>query len=128
MNKPKLHKAAAIALIAAAFLAIYTVVVEATGFMPRCMFKWATGWDCPGCGSQRAFMALLHGDIVRACTYNLILPPAMVYLLLLGASSLSESRLAKRIYHCLTHPATLIGIAAIMVLWAVARNIFPMEQ
>lgn len=123
MNTQKLHKAAAIALIAAAFLALYPVIVETTGFMPRCMFKWATGWDCPGCGSQRAFMALLHGDITQACTYNLIIPPAMVYLLLLVASALFESRRSKRLYNALTHPATLIVIAVIMVLWAVVRNI-----
>ena len=66
--------------MAAAFFTFYLWIVNATGFMPRCPVKWATGWNCPGCGSQRAFMALLHGHPMAAFRANLILPLAMAYL------------------------------------------------
>lgn len=42
--------------------------------MLTCPFKWITGWDCPGCGMQRSFIALLKGDLVQ----SLILYPALL--------------------------------------------------
>lgn len=36
----------------------------------RCGIKALTGYVCPGCGSQRAFQALLHGDLSAAWGYN----------------------------------------------------------
>jgi hypothetical protein len=30
--------------------------------MLTCPFKHATGFDCPGCGIQRSFIAMLKGD------------------------------------------------------------------
>ncbi|MBG8555165.1 DUF2752 domain-containing protein [Hymenobacter guriensis] len=50
---------------------------------PRCPVNWLTGWYCPGCGTQRALHALLHGQLVRAAGLNL-LAVACVPLLLLG--------------------------------------------
>ncbi|SFW13007.1 Protein of unknown function [Sinomicrobium oceani] len=44
-----------------------------------CPFKWFTGIDCPGCGFQRSFLALLQGDLVR----SLELYPATIPFLLL---------------------------------------------
>ena len=42
-------------------------------FYPACVFKLVTGFDCPGCGSTRAFHALLHGHIFEAANYNILL-------------------------------------------------------
>ena len=41
--------------------------------MPKCPVKLLTGYDCPGCGFQRAFHALLHGNLWEAIHYNLFL-------------------------------------------------------
>ncbi|WP_186991081.1 DUF2752 domain-containing protein [Constantimarinum furrinae] len=41
-------------------------------FLP-CPFKLITGYDCPGCGSQRAIHQLLHGNIVAAFHLNPLL-------------------------------------------------------
>jgi hypothetical protein len=40
---------------------------------PKCPFRLLSGLDCPGCGSQRAVHALLHGDVSRAADHNLLL-------------------------------------------------------
>ncbi|MDO5509845.1 MAG: DUF2752 domain-containing protein [Weeksellaceae bacterium] len=37
---------------------------------PACSFKAFTGLDCPGCGGQRALHSLLHGDVLRALSFN----------------------------------------------------------
>ena len=37
---------------------------------PKCPFKVLTGWSCPGCGLQRAFHALLDGQLGKALSYN----------------------------------------------------------
>lgn len=50
---------------------------------PKCAFHSLTGLQCPGCGSQRAIHALLHGDIVTAFRFNammVVLLPVVVFL------------------------------------------------
>ncbi len=47
-----------------------------------CTFYKYTGLHCPGCGGQRAFKALLHGDIHTAASNNIlifILVPTLLY-------------------------------------------------
>jgi Protein of unknown function (DUF2752) len=39
---------------------------------PKCFFHSLTNLDCPGCGSQRAIHALLHGNIAEAADQNLL--------------------------------------------------------
>ena len=39
---------------------------------PPCPFYTITGLFCPGCGSQRAFHALLHGHILLSADFNLL--------------------------------------------------------
>lgn len=39
-------------------------------FFPRCVFHAVSGWDCPGCGGQRALHHLLHGQFDAALRAN----------------------------------------------------------
>ncbi len=48
---------------------------------PPCPFHYSTGYHCPGCGTQRAFHALLHGHFLEAIRYNLLLILAFLVLL-----------------------------------------------
>jgi hypothetical protein len=52
-----------------------------TAFLPQCPFFRSTGYLCPGCGSQRAFHELLHGNWQGAARYNLLLVLSMPFLL-----------------------------------------------
>ena len=52
-------------------------------WMPKCPFHLLTGYDCPGCGTGRAFYRILHGKITEGLAYNPILIIALPYLLLL---------------------------------------------
>lgn len=51
-------------------------------FMP-CLFKKITGMNCAGCGGQRAFHLLLHGEFLQALRYNFLIYflPFFLYLL-----------------------------------------------
>lgn len=60
----------ALAVLAAGAYILYTVDPSTSGLYPRCLFKTATGYDCPGCGSTRAVHHLLHGRIGTAFRYN----------------------------------------------------------
>lgn len=51
-------------------------------FFPRCPFLLLTGWQCPGCGSQRAIHCLLHFDLAQAFSYNQLLVISIPYLLI----------------------------------------------
>jgi hypothetical protein len=44
---------------------------------PPCIWRAATGWLCPGCGSARAIHALVHGHIAIAFYTNPLAVAAM---------------------------------------------------
>ena len=90
---------------------------------PPCPFRVATGWHCPGCGSLRAFHALLHGDAARALALN---PVAILAAPLLACGALRETlrwiRGADPIRYRL--PAWSIRAwVALLVGFAVLRNL-----
>ncbi len=41
------------------------LLLSAGGFLP-CLFRWAAGIPCPGCGMSRAYLALCSGDFRQA--------------------------------------------------------------
>lgn len=92
------------------------------GAAPRCVFKVLSGWDCPGCGSQRAFHALLHGDVAGAWACNpfvfFAIPLALLYLI---CERRPDSM--PRLHRVLVHPAAPIIITLAIVAWWILRNI-----
>jgi len=50
-----------------------------------CPFKALTGIDCPGCGFQRSFIALIQGDLSKSW---LLYPPTIPLLILFIAAGL----------------------------------------
>ena len=113
-----------LAAAAVALIACDLAVTEAVGARPRCLVKGLTGWDCPGCGSQRALEALLRGDLWGAvrCTY--LLPLLLAYLLLPALHWIvPESQRIKRLYDRATSPATLLAIVGITLAWMLVRNL-----
>ena len=64
----ELRKPAILTGIAAAGLS-YLLLVPNEYKIP-CIFNYATGMQCPGCGLTRASMAILRGDIPSAYSFN----------------------------------------------------------
>lgn len=91
--------------------------------MPPCPFRWLTGLQCPGCGSQRAFRALLEGHPLEAWSYNLLLPPLLVYLGLILLLPLLRNPAAGKIHSRLTSPLSVFILLGTVILWGILRNI-----
>lgn len=90
--------------------------------MPRCVFRAATGYDCPGCGFQRALHALLHGRVADAWDYNafaFFAVPAAVFFTVAESGRHRWPRLARIAFH----PAVIAGVFVAMIAWWIGRNI-----
>jgi hypothetical protein len=65
------HQVAALwAICAGLTLAFRPLWLAAAGFLPPCLWREWTGWPCPGCGTTRAIVRLLHADVVGALASN----------------------------------------------------------
>lgn len=112
----------AVILAATAVLSAYYLIDPAdSDFMPRCTFKVLTGLDCPGCGSQRAFHALLHGRIADAFRFN----PAIFFLIPLGAlyAAVEWTDRWPRLRRFLLGLPAVACITAALVFWTIFRNL-----
>ena len=57
-------------LLAAGAAYLFAFEPGRTGFFPICLFRFLTGYQCPGCGSTRALHQILHGHLVAAFMLN----------------------------------------------------------
>jgi len=95
-----------------------------SSFFPQCPFHYLTGWDCPGCGSQRALHHLLHLNIKGAFLSNPLLISAIPYLIIcvyleyFGGKK-KHPKIRKALY---SKRAVLTIFILIMVFWVV-RNL-----
>jgi hypothetical protein len=109
----------------AAFALLAEPVRERISFLvPPCMFETLTGWNCMSCGSTRATLALLHGDLFTAVYYNplyVVFLCWLVYLYLRLAASL-VIRPYRPYRLTVTLPRGLI-VGAICLAFTVIRNL-----
>lgn len=87
-----------------------------------CLFRWATNYSCPGCGTQRALHAVCHGEWKLAWSYNYFLPFALLLLMcLFGLHAWEKTR---KLYHYATAPLALVLYALLTAAWTIARNYY----
>ncbi|MDE7159812.1 MAG: DUF2752 domain-containing protein [Muribaculaceae bacterium] len=111
-----------IALVAAVCVLYFCIDPLRVSWLPRCPLRMATGWLCPGCGSQRLLHALLHGDFAAAWHANPFLLLALPGILFLGWLELSRRRhpvLYMRVYST----PFIIAAGVALVAWGIGRNI-----
>jgi hypothetical protein len=95
-----------------------------SGWFFKCPFLYVTGYQCPGCGSQRALHELLHLNIKEAFNYNplfVISIPYVVAALLFQIPSVKD-RFPKT-NQILFGFKTWLIILVIILLFFVLRNI-----
>ncbi|MDE6575739.1 MAG: DUF2752 domain-containing protein [Muribaculaceae bacterium] len=86
-----------------------------------CIFHKLTGYDCPGCGSQRAFHALLHGRIAEAWHFNAFVFFAIPMAAFYGIIEAGRNRWPA--FHAkVTRPFVIAVILAAVVLYWILRN------
>lgn len=79
------HKLARAGIYAAMIAALGMFI--ASGFM-RCPFAAATHQPCPGCGSTRAVLALMHLDFAGALRFNPMAPLIAISIAIIAAEGL----------------------------------------
>ena len=104
-------------------LIYYALDPSQSELFPRCGFLTLTGYKCPGCGSQRAIHALLHGDIVGAFKYNAMLFISIPWLVLCFYAESQRTR-NPRLYARLNSPLLIWLFLAMALIWWLLRNIF----
>ncbi len=108
--------------MAMAFYFAYDPAAQGSLF-PKCMFRVFTGYQCPGCGSQRALHALLHGHLAEAVHYNAALPVGGL-LLLLYLTAEWKCLSWPRFYMALNNRWMGMGLLLSLLAWWVLRNVF----
>ena len=122
-----MRRSLVIVLVLTALLVIgviyFALDPSTSGLFPRCTFLSLTGYKCPGCGTQRAIHALLHGDVAGAFKYNALLLVAIPWIAL---CLYAESRRLRnpRLYARLNAPLLIWLFLAMVLLWWLLRNIF----
>lgn len=95
-----------------ALVLLYLLPPEEFPYWPKCMLYQTTGLHCPGCGCTRALSALLHGDIHKCFTNNILfIPSIIVAVIVFLCPKLMKSR-------CFTW-----GFITIVVLFFILRNL-----
>ncbi len=91
-------------------------------WMPQCLWRVATGTDCPGCGSQRMAHALVHGDISgawHANAYALCLLPLIGFMFWLEIAREKYPKLYKKVHA----PWVICALASSVMIWWILRNV-----
>lgn len=122
-----------IIIFAALLTGIYFIFDPAqSAWMPKCIFHLITGWDCPGCGSQRMGHALLHLDIAGAWRANAMLLCALPYLLFWIYIELNPrrhpehpayTRRLQTIHRALNSRTAILIITVVLIVWTILRNL-----
>ena len=95
-----------------------------TLWAPKCLFKVATGLQCPGCGIQRALHALLQGRFSEAIHYNYFLLFSGPYILSFGVRALLPQGAYKDNLSKVIEDKRLVWLYIILfIVWFVLRNI-----
>jgi hypothetical protein len=104
--------------------AAYLFVFEPgkTGIFPSCLFRFLTGYQCPGCGSTRAMHQLLHGHVVAAFELNpffLLAIPFLLYALIRYSVVVMHGGVP---HHNRVHPAYIYALFVVVVSFWIFRN------
>lgn len=122
-SNKKLYFALLSLLIAALAVIYYEFNPAKYSFFPKCPFHTLTGYDCPGCGSQRAIFQLLHGDIAGAARENLLLVISLPFLFIHFFFKTKSFILNKDLrWKAIYHPLTPKVIFALVVIFWILRN------
>jgi len=96
-------------------------------YFPKCPFYSFTGLYCPGCGSQRAFHEMLHGNLWVGIQHNFLIILALLvifykFYVFYHNSFQKENTVKNILYH---NAAPWVILVVVLSFW-ILRNI-PMD-
>ncbi len=95
-----------------------------SALFPKCPFFVLTGLYCPGCGSQRAISALLHGELVQAAGYNFMFTASLLFVIYSASVKVMNIFRTKPLTQAIFYSPLFVKLfIIILVLFAVSRNI-----
>ena len=100
---------------------LYYALEPSSGSLPSCLLLRLTGFRCPGCGTQRAVHALLHGDFAQGIAYNYSLLFTVPILALYIGDVLWGEKIP-RLRAFLRHPLVILLLVSILLAWWILRN------
>lgn len=95
---------------------------QQTSLFLSCPFYNVTGYQCPGCGSQRAFHEILHFNFLEAFKQNALFVLGIPYILLIFYTSFNKEKYQK-LRSILLGNKTLLILLIISILFGVVRNL-----
>lgn len=117
----------AVFLSAAVAIAVALYSIDPTGpsgqYMPHCPVRWATGFDCPGCGAARAAHALLHLRFAEAAAYNYFLVISIPLLICAMVVEIAPAGSLRRCRKMIFSRPILYSYIALTLVWWIVRNI-----
>jgi hypothetical protein len=94
-------------------------------FYPKCPVYLLTGYQCPGCGSQRAFHHLFQGDFATAFQYNplvmLLIPYILTGIYIEYIANRTKPAMV-RIREVLFGKWAILSLAIIIIMFTFFRN------
>ena len=93
------------------------------GLFPVCPLLAMTGFACPGCGATRGLHALLHGDLLGALDFNLLLPGFLIFFGYLFVSLLLTALRGRGLDFRIFTPRVIGGFFVFALVFTVARNL-----
>ena len=100
---------------------------EKNRLFPKCPVYAVTGYQCPGCGSQRAFHNLFHGNISAAFMYNplmMFLIPYILFGVYLEYIANKLNRSIFRLRNIFFGKWAALVLIAVILCYTILRNIF----
>ena len=85
---------------------------------PKCPFRALTGYNCPGCGSQRALHSFMTGRIWEGIQYNYLLLPLLAYAVLLVVAPRGS-----KLQAAMTSSTACWTLLAVILIWWAGRNV-----
>ena len=91
-------------------------------FFISCPFYKITGYQCSGCGSQRAFHEILHLNFKEAFHQNALVLLGIPYFSLIFFTSFFQEKFAK-LRQILIGKKTILILFVIVILFGIFRNL-----
>lgn len=111
-----------LAVVGVAGLTVLTIADPSTNSLfPPCLWRAATGWLCPGCGSARAIHALMHGHLNAALHTNALAVAAMPVVV---SDLVRRLRTDKGLGTSWVQPLYVRALAGAIAAFGILRNVF----